>query len=59
MDLESRIDTKIETTVNGAVNQILSAFDMKIDQIRNEMAFDDEHEALKTRVKNLEESVFG
>ena len=58
-DLEQRIDTKIETTVNGAVKQILSAFDLKMDQVRNEMAFADEHHALKTRVDNLEKSVFG
>lgn len=57
-ELEGRIDTKIEVTVSGAVTQILTAFDMKMDQVRSDMVYADEHNELKTRVSNLEKSVF-
>jgi len=58
-ELELRIDTKIETSIESAVKQILTAFDMKMDQVRGDMAFADDHETLKNRVHKLEESVFG
>lgn len=47
--LELRIDTKIETAIDSAVKQILAAFDIKMDQVRSDMAFADDHETLKTR----------